>query len=236
MSGRDPDAVLEELGRQLRDGFAAADRAPWWRRALARRRALRPLLLGLLLAGGASTALATRDVLRAPAIPAPPPVPGALAPDRSTLPTYVARGTADGVAWRLSASSCAYGGVRVVAAFLEVPGGGGGTRCDVAAASRPPAALAARRVLSYYDPVGDRTWVFGVLPAAARSATVTVPSGVRVTVATGPVDVRGATGAGLDRTARVLVAVVPGAVTTFRVRVADGASHPVLSCPSRSCS
>jgi hypothetical protein len=220
---RDPDAVLEELGARLRDGYARADGAPWWRR-LALRRSWRPLLLGLVLAAFASTAVATRDVLRGPAIPDLPAQLRAPVPDRSAPLMYVGAGELDGVAWRLSAASCDYGSRHVIAVFLDVAAGGGGTRCTAVA----------RRVQSYYDPAADRTWVFGILPAAAARAEVRAGTS-RVVARTFGVDERGATAAGIDPRRRAFVAAVPGAVTTYSVATLDGAGALVLSCNSGSC-
>jgi hypothetical protein len=227
MSGpRDPDAVLDELGARLRAGFARADHAPWWRR-LALRRSWRPLVLGLVLAAFASTAVATRDVLNGPAIPDLPAQLRAPArePDSSTRLIYVAAGELDGVAWRLSAASCDYGGARVVSAFLEVASGGGGSaRC----------AAAARRVQSYYDPAADRTWVFGVLPATVARAEVRAGR-ARVVAATTDLDEHGATAAGLSGGMRAFVTAVPGAVTTYSVAALDRDGSLVLSCNTGSC-
>jgi hypothetical protein len=259
---RDPDRVVDELGARLRAGFARADRAPWWRRLLAAPRTLaasrglvasrglaapahslaprrwaRPLVLGVALAAVASTAVATRDVLRGPAIPDLPAqlrAPGAVQPDRSTRLTYVAAGTVDGIAWRLSAASCAYGRVTVIASFLDVPGGGSGTRCDVAAPQRTPRELATRRVQSYYDPGADRTWVFGVLPAAASKAELRAGA-AHVVAPTLALDERGAAGAGLDKGLRAFVAAVPGAAATYAVAALDESGALVLSCNSGSC-
>ncbi len=238
---RDPDRVVDELGERLRAGFARADRAPWWRRLLALpvapRRWARPLVLGIALAAVASTAVATRDVLRGPAIPDLPAqlrAPGAVQPDRSTRLTYVAAGTVDGIAWRLSAASCSYGRVTVIAAFLDVPGGGSGTRCDVAAPQRTPRELAARRVQSYYDPGADRTWVFGVLPAGAAKAELRAGA-AHVVAPTLALDEAGATGAGLDSRLRAFVAAVPGAAATYAVAALDDSGALVLSCNSGSC-
>ncbi len=234
MTAREPDDVIAELGVRLRAGMAQAEQQPWWRRAL-RRRPHRPVLLALVLCAFASTALATRDVLRAPSIPDLPPslrAPGSLAPDRSTLPTYVADGARDGIPWRLSASACDYGGVQVIAAFLDVRGGGGGTRCDVAVTTSgaTPQTLARRRIQTYYDPLTDRTWVFGVLPAAAATATVGHARAELVGL-----DERGAAGAGLPDGLKALVTTVPGAPDRLRVDVADAAGLTILSCTSGSC-
>jgi len=239
---RDPDRVVDELGARLRAGFARADRSPWWRRVLATARLApgrwaRPLALGVVLAAVASTAVATRDVLRGPAIPDLPAqlrAPGALEPDRSTRLTYVAAGTVDGVRWRLSAASCAYGRVTVIAAFLDVPGGGSGTRCDVAAPQRTPRELAARRVQSYYDPAADRTWVFGILPASVDKAELRAGA-AHVVAAAVPLDERGAAGAGLNGRLRAFVAAVPGAAATYAVAALDETGALVLSCNSGSC-
>src|SRR5262249_59318282 len=81
--------------------------------------------------------------------PAQPPLPdaarpaGAVAPEQAGGQVYVARGSARGVDWQLTASACDYGSVRAVGVFLTVPGGGGGARCGVAtplpgARVRPP--------------------------------------------------------------------------------------------------
>ena len=174
MSARDPEAILAELGHDLRAAWA---RPP--RRALLARWPRGPRLVLALLAL-VPTALATRDAIWAPD-PAPLPVaarpPGSVTPQRTGAQVYVAAGVERGVAWRLTASACDYGRVRAVGVFLTVPGGGGGARCDVAS-RRPgvgvsPSVLARRLVQTYFDPVSGRTWAFGALPAAARTVDVT---------------------------------------------------------------
>ena len=158
MSGRDPDAILAELGHELRAAWARPPRrarvAPWHRGAI--------LVLALLAL--VPTAVATRDAIWAPdPVPLPNAVrpPGSIAPTRAGAQVYVAAGTARGVAWKLTASACDYGDVRAVGVFLTVPGGGGGARCDVATrmpgVGVSPGALAQRLVQTYFDPVSGRT-------------------------------------------------------------------------------
>ena len=129
VSARDPDAILAELGDDLRAAWA---RPP--RRALFARWP-RGLVLVLALLALVPTALATRDAIWAPD-PAPLPdaarPPGSFAPQRTGAQVYVAAGAERGVAWRLTASACDYGRLRAVGVFLTVPGGGGGARCDIA--------------------------------------------------------------------------------------------------------
>lgn len=95
MSGRDPDAILAELGRDLHRA---------WRRPPRRSRIAswrRGLLLALAMLVLVPTAVATRD-----AIFAPPPVPlpdvarppGAVAPQRSGEQVYVGAGSVRDVA------------------------------------------------------------------------------------------------------------------------------------------
>ena len=71
MSGRDPDAILAELGHELRAAWARPPRrvrvAPWHRGAI--------LVLALLAL--VPTALATRDAIWAPD---PAPLPNAARP------------------------------------------------------------------------------------------------------------------------------------------------------------
>ena len=128
---RDPDAILAELGVDLRGAWRRPprrSRLAGWRRSM---------LVAVATLALVPTALATRDAVWAPA-PAPPPdsarPPGAVEPRYAGDQVYVADGDLGGVAWRLSASSCDYAAVRAVGVFLSVPGGGGGARCDIATA------------------------------------------------------------------------------------------------------
>ena len=91
MSARDPEAILAELGQDLRAAWARPPR----RRLLARWP--RGLVLILALLALVPTALATRDAIWAPD-PAPLPVgvrpPGAVTPQRTGAQVYVTAGCA----------------------------------------------------------------------------------------------------------------------------------------------
>ena len=95
MSARDPDAILAELGQDLRAAWA---RPP--RRALLARWP-RGLVLVLALLALVPTALAARDAIWAPdPVPLPDAArpPGAVVPERTGAHVYVAAGTERGVA------------------------------------------------------------------------------------------------------------------------------------------
>jgi hypothetical protein len=235
MSGRDPDAVLADLGHELRAAWARPPRrvrvARWHRGAV--------LLLALLAL--VPTAVATRDAIWAPD-PAPLPdavrPPGSVAPQRAGAQVYVAAGDERGVAWRLTASACDYGTVRAVGVFLTVPGGGGGARCDVAT-RRPgvgvsPRVLAQRLVQTYFDPVSGRTWAFGALPAAARTVDVAA-TGASTTVAASPADPDAVAKGGLPGGMRVFVAVLDGARDVPLVTVRDASGAVLLVCREGRC-
>jgi len=235
MSGRDPDAILAELGHDLRAAWARPPRrariAPWHRGAV--------LVLALLAL--VPTALAARDAIWAPE---PPPIPnvarppGAITPTRAGAQVYVAAGTERGVAWRLTASACDYGDVRAVGVFLTVPGGGGGARCDVASrmpgVGVSPGALAQRLVQTYFDPVSGRTWAFGALPAGARKVDVSA-TGASTTVDPMPADADAVAKGGLPTGLRVFVAVLDGARDVPLVTVHDASGAVLLTCRGGRC-
>jgi hypothetical protein len=251
MSGRDPDAILDELG--------AALQGAWVRDGGARRRP-RPVRIprprprggrrGLLAVAAAAlalvpTAIATRDAVWAPD---PPPLPAqlrprdAVVPGTAGTPVYVGAGTQRGVAWRLSATVCRYGAIEAVGLFLSVPGGGAGARCDVAARTpgASPAALAARRVQTYYDPASNLTWAFGALPAGARAVEVTsrpygggTPATDRISAA--PVDGRAVEQGHLPDGVRVFVVALAGGRDVAHVRVSDAAGNLLLTCEGGRC-
>jgi hypothetical protein len=228
VSVREPDELLAELGAELRRGWARprARRAapgPWLRRPV-----VIAALAALVLV---PTAVATRDVLWAPEPPALPErlrVPGAARPARVGEPVYVASGHDAGVAWQLSASACEYGRVRAVGLFLEVPGGGGGARCDLAATG--VADLAARRVYAYFDPEAGVTWVFGAVPASVASVEIL---GRRIAPREAdPAAVgRGRLPGGL----RVFVVALPGGGDVPVVRGLDRAGRVVATCVKGRC-
>ena len=233
---RDTDAILAELGRDLHRAW----RRPPRRAQLAgwRRGGIVALAMLLLV----PTALAARDAIWAPA-PAPLPEsarpPGSFAPQHAGEQVYVADGVLRGIAWRLSASACDYGSVRAVGVFLSVPGGGGGARCDIAsgapgAGGVSPSILATRLVQTYFDPVANRTWAFGALPAAVRSVDV-VATGARATAAAAPADREAVGKGGLPDGMRVFVAALDGArdVPLVTARGADGAV--LLVCRNGRC-
>jgi hypothetical protein len=236
VSARDPEAILAELGRDLRVAWA---RPP--RRALLARWP-RGLVLVLALLALVPTALATRDAIWAPD-PAPLPdaarPPGSFAPQRTGAQVYVAAGAERGVSWRLTASACDYGRVRAVGVFLNVPGGGGGARCDVAS-RRPgvgvtPSVLARRLVQTYFDPVSGRTWAFGALPAAARTVDVRGAAGSTRVAAT-PADPDAVAKGGLPAGMRLFVAALDGARDVPLVTVRDAAGAVLLVCRQGRCS
>ena len=232
MSARAPEEILEELGADVERAWARRRARPLWRRLLpARRGAIVAVVAGLALV---PTAVATQDVLFAPKPPALPAglrAPGAQDPTSAGNAVYVARG--DG--WKLSASTCDYGGERVVGVFLTVPGGGAGARCDAAA----PATLAARRIHTYFDPQTQTSWIFGTLPASAREVTVSLSeAGTRSTrtFAALRTDPRALRGAALPAGMRVLVASVPGAPEVLGVTANDERDGTVLRCEGGQCS
>jgi hypothetical protein len=236
MSGRDPDAILADLGQDLRSAWARPPRRSWvprgWRR-------------GLVLAFAAlvlvPTALATHDAIWAPD---PPPLPeavrppGAVAPQQAGAQVYVAHGATRGVAWSLTASACDYGSIRAVGVFLTVPGGGGGARCDVATrlpgAGVSPAALARRLVQTYFDPVSGRTWAFGALPSGARTVDVRA-GGAQTTVDAVPADADAVTKGGLPSGMRVFVAVLDGPRDVPLITVHDASGAVLLVCREGRC-
>jgi hypothetical protein len=235
VSARDPDAILAELGHDLRAAWA---RPP--RRALLARWP-RGLVLVLALLALVPTALATRDAIWAPD-PAPLPdvarPPGAVTPQRTGAQVYVAAGHERGVAWRLTASACDYGRVRAVGVFLTVPGGGGGARCDVASrhpgVGVSPSVLAQHLVQTYFDPVSGRTWAFGAVPAGARTVDVTA-TGASARVAAAPADPDAVAKGGLPAGMRIFVAVLDAARDVPLVTVRDGAGAVMLVCRQGRC-
>jgi hypothetical protein len=255
VSGRDPDQILDELGSALQGAWAADARRP---RAAAGLRALRGRgrrhgragRRGLIAAAAVAlalvpTAIATRDAVWAPD---PPPLPAQLRPHDAVVPggagtpVYVGAGTADSVAWRLSATTCRYGHVEAVGLFLSVPGGGAGARCDVASRQpgASPEALAARRVQTYYDPVSGKTWAFGALPAQARTVTVTsrpYGGGPAQTdrIAATPVDGQAIEQGHLPGDLRVFVLALAGGRDVAHVTVADATNTTILTCLDGRC-
>jgi hypothetical protein len=237
VSARDPDAILAELGQELRSAWARPRRRPFlprpWRRGL---------VLVIAALALVPTALATHDAIWAPD-PSPLPdaarPPGSVTPQRAGEQVYVARGATGGVAWQLTASACDYGAVRVVGVFLTVPGGGGGARCDVASrlpgAGVSPRALARRLVQTYFDPVSGRTWAFGALPAGARTVDVSA-TGARTTVSATPADSDAVAKGGLPAGMRVFVAVLNGPRDVPLVTVRDASSAVLLVCREGRCS
>lgn len=239
MSERDP---LAELGARLQSGMRAAEGRPWWRqvvrgRPLGRssRRTSAVLVVAAALLGGGTAAVATLggDPAARPA-PVPDKLPpalrdGAVLPDRSGRAVFVADGVQDGVRWRLSAAMCDYGSRRAVGVFLTVSNGGGGARCDVAAQlpGADPAAIARRRVFTYYDASSRRTWVFGAVPEGARSVAVAGGTGPGGAVAARPA-------AGLPGL-RVFLTTVPGARPAPAVRVLDARGAVLETCRDGRC-
>jgi hypothetical protein len=235
MSGREPDAILAELGRDLHRA---------WRRPPRRSRiaSWRPgLLLALAMLVIVPTAVATRDAILAP-VPARLPdaarPPGAVAPLHAGEQVYVAAGSLRGVAWRLSASACDYGDVRAVGVFLTVPGGGGGARCDLATrrtgAGASPEVLARRLVQTYFDPVANRTWAFGALPADAREVDVSAAA-AQTTVASVPADPEAIAKGDLPAGMRVFVAALDGPQDVPAVAARDGSQRLLLTCAEGRC-
>ena len=233
---RDTDAILAQLGRDLHRAWRRPprrSRLAGWRRSAA-------LAVAMLVL--VPTALAARGAISAPA-PAPLPEsarpPGAVTPQRAGEQVYVADGVLRGVAWRLSASACDYGSVRAVGVFLSVPGGGGGARCDIAsgapgAGGVSPSILARRLVQTYFDPVANRTWAFGALPAAARGVDVAA-TGARATTAAVPADADAIGKGGLPQGMRVFVAALDGARDVPLITARDAAGAVLLVCRNGRC-
>jgi hypothetical protein len=233
---RDSDAILAGLGRDLHRAWRRPprrSRLASWRRGLA-------LTIAMLVL--VPTAIAARD-----AIWAPPPArlpdsarpPGAVAPQHAGEQVYVAAGELRDVAWRLSASACDYASVRAVGVFLSVPGGGGGARCDVATGAAgmggvSPRVLSERLVQTYFDPVANRTWAFGAMPADVRAVDVSA-TGASTTVASAPADAEAIGRGGLPPGMRVFVAALEGARDVPLVTAHDGSGDVLLVCRNGRC-
>lgn len=235
MSARDPDAVLADLGHELRAAWA---RPPRRARVAAWPRGIAIALVLLVLV---PTALAARGAIWAPD-PSPLPdavrPPGSVAPQRAGAQVFVGSGTERGVTWQLAASACDYGSVRAVGVFLTVPGGGGGARCDVASSAPgvgvSPRVLSQRLVQTYFDPVATRTWAFGALPAGARSVDVAA-TGASTRVAAVPASADAVTRGGLPDGMRVFVAALDGARDVPLVTVHDDSGAVLLVCREGRC-
>jgi hypothetical protein len=245
MSGRDVDQILGQLGGDLRRAYASDRRRLRWPGLPRLRRRGGLIAAGAVVLALVPTAVATRETLWAPD---PPPLPqqlrpaDAVAPGDSAPPVYVATGTQDGVAWRLSATGCSYGDIQAVGLFLAVPGGGAGVRCDVAStrSGLSPQALAARRVQTYYDPVSQRTWAFGAVPAASRSVVVESRAFGGGTGRTDVVDARTVAPEAIEEGhlpegLRVFVVALPGARDVARVVVRDDAGAVLTTCTAGRC-
>jgi hypothetical protein len=235
-SARDTDTILAELGRDLHRAWRRPprrSRLAGWRRSV--------VIAGAMLFL-VPTALAARGAIWAPApatLPESVRPPGSLAPQRAGEQVHVAGGSLRGVAWRLSASACDYGAVRAVGVFLSVPGGGGGARCDVAsgapgAGGVSPRILATRLVQTYFDPVANRTWAFGALPAAARSVDVAA-TGAGTNVTAAPAGAEAIERGGLPDGMRVFVTALDGAREVPLVTARDGAGAVLLVCRNGRC-
>lgn len=215
MSDRDVDQLLADLRGRLEAGVAT--RRPRRRRGTRR---VTALVAVVMLAAG-STAVATRSVWA----PSPPgdhgeggPVVRLLAGGPATAP------------WSLAAQRCADGSV---ATFLRVGEGGAGRGCD----GRPSA------VGSYYDPAGQKTYIFAVVPAAARTAQLglrgtpagsATPGVVALDVAARPADPLALERGGLAPSV-VLIAGHSGAWTPATVAVVDAHGQMLLRCQEARC-
>jgi hypothetical protein len=217
VSDRDVDQLLADLRGRLEAGVATRPPRRWHRRGTRRAAAL---LAVLMLAAG-STAVATRSVWA----PSAPGDRGAGGP--------VVRLLAGGPAtarWSLAAERCADGSV---ATFLRVGEGGAGRGCD----GRPSA------VSSYYDPAGRKTYIFAVVPAAARTAQLglrgtpagsATPGVVALDVVPRPADPLALERGGLPASA-VVIAGHPGAWTPATVAVVDDHRRMLLRCQEARC-
>lgn len=216
MSARDPEAILAELGASLR---AAWERPRRLRPVV--RHPVRAAVAAVVALALVPTALATRDAIWSDDAP---PVPAQLRAPHATpagSQVYVAAGRYAGIDWRLSAAACG----SAVGVFLTVPGGGGGARCDSGAAPD-----ARHRTYAYYDPVADRTWVFGIAPADARSVEADGRSAAAVPAAEEAVR-RG----GLHTGMRVYVLALEGSRELPPVRIVGPAGRLLERCIGGSC-
>jgi len=234
---RDTDAILAGLGRDLHRAWRRPprrSRLAGWRRSAVVAAAMLFLV---------PTALAAREAIWAPApaqLPESARPPGSVAPRHAGDQVYVADGVLRGVAWRLSASACDYGTVRAVGVFLAVPGGGGGARCDIAsgapgtAGGVSPGILATRLVQTYFDPVANRTWAFGAMPAAVRSVDVAATR-ARVSVTAAPAAGEAIAKGGLPAGMRTFVAALDGARDVPLVTARDASGAVLLVCRNGRC-
>jgi hypothetical protein len=192
------------------------------------------LLLAVTMLVIVPTAVATRNTMPAPAtLPDAARPPDAVAPLHAGEQVYVATGSLRGVAWQLSASTCDYGDARAVGVFLSVPGGGGGARCDLATrgtgAGVSPDVLARRLVQTYFDPVANRTWAFGALPADAREVDVSATTAA-ATVQSVPADPEAVAKGELPPGMRVFVAALDGSRDVPAIAARDRSGRVLLTC------
>ena len=212
VGGRTPQELLEDLGRDL---SAAIDAQPRDRSGLGRvwRRRSRVILLGVVVALGASTATAMRSIFSAS-----PPVPrlAAVAAD-------LASGTTAAGSWQLSVARCSEpgGGVSLL---LHVAQGGAGTPCG------PLFQLPA----TFFEPGKARAVVFGALPAGAARVEL-VMAGERRDLTPVRADPQALRALHLPAGALVYAAVTnvdqqPSAVAAF-----DSSGEIVFACQEQRC-
>jgi hypothetical protein len=215
------DRTVDELLADLRGRLEAADRARRSRpgRAWRRRRGLALVVVATLVLG--STATATRSVWA-------PSAPGDRAPGGEVV-QVAAGGSARG-GWTLAAQRCEDGSV---ATFLRVAAAGAGRGCG----GRPAP------VGSYYDPAGQRTYVFALVPASAHDVQLglrgtpdgsSVPTVARIAVRPSAADPLALQRARLAPTA-VAVGSREGAWTVATMAVLDRAGRVVARCEEARC-
>jgi hypothetical protein len=210
VSGRGPDEILAEFGRDLRR--VRPRRRARWRRVLA--------LVAVLVAAGGATAAATGSLWApSPRVSAPARPAGAPRPDAASRPVYVASGRG----WRLSASECRFGARTTVAVFLTIGGGGAGWRCNalspaVARGVAPPPTLHERLLFGAAPPETTRVQAL-VLHVDTRRTEL---QDIRARAVEDP------------RTA-VYVARLDGDVRLLTVVGLDAGGRPTMRCDQEIC-
>jgi hypothetical protein len=217
VSDRDVDQLLADLRGRLEAGIATQPPRCWRVRGTRR---LTALVAVVMFAAG-STAVATRSVWA-------PSAPGDRG-DGGPVVRLVAGGPAT-ARWSVAARRCADG---TVASFLRVGEGGAGRDCD----GQPSA------VGSYYDPAGQKTYIFAVVPAAARTAQLglrgtpagsAAPNVVALDLVARAADPLALERGGLPASS-LLIASYPGAWTPTTLAVVDDHRQMLLRCQEARC-